>query len=795
MRKPFQAIASLALLFFGASFVPANGQSSRPNIIMMMADDMGWGDMDFAVRLGVDDAGSDVMYPGTSLWETPNLNAMATNGLTFSRMYSQSPVCSPTRASVLTGRAPERIGIPFANLGNMENREVTVAEYAQMVGYTTGIFGKWHLGSMTREFQDSNRGGPGTHSIYSTPLNNGFDVQYVTESKVSTYDPADSGLTPVTRYWTGPNEFVPLDSPDLDGDDSAIISRETNTFIEQAVKNNEPFVAVSWFHTPHKPVNTPNNSNRDNLPAYRFAMEDLDRAIGEIRDKVQELGIAENTILMFTSDNGPEDGQDYNADGLRANKRELFEGGVRVPGIVEWPSQITPGVTHAPAVTTDYLPTLLDIWGIDPVDNRPIDGVSIAETFFSDRSALRQKTIEFKSTNGHQSAIGVDGRYKLISTNSGRLWSLYDIVEDYDENNPLATNLTIASANAETKAIYNQLLADYNVRAASITESLSGNISGDYETRIAASVGINLQAEPPENLEAGSVVSTDPSLYLERQYATVRQPIEMESDGMAGTHSISGAVALDAGTVVHSYLIHLDPGSATANSDFTIIFEDPIVGVIGKSSSLSASDVLSFADPVFETGESRGLEAGDSWVISNDSRSISFSLDAASTLDQVRVLTEYTRHLSGDLNGDRVLDCADIDALSRQIAAGTNLPAFDLTGDGLVDENDLSQWIVDAGAANLPSQNAYLLGDLNLNGIVDSTDLGLLLNNFGSSNDVAYCHGDVKADGIVDSTDLGRLLNNFGATSAMHNAVPEPGSQPLLLLTLVGMTLMSMRRR
>ena len=130
-----------ALVFIdqGASLSAQDVEPSRPNIIVMMADDMGWGSMDapgFSVRVGLNPDDSEVRYQGTPHWETPNLAAMASGGLLFSRMYSQSPVCSPTRASVLTGRHPERLGIPFANLGKMENREITLAEYAQTLGYT-----------------------------------------------------------------------------------------------------------------------------------------------------------------------------------------------------------------------------------------------------------------------------------------------------------------------------------------------------------------------------------------------------------------------------------------------------------------------------------------------------------------------------------------------------------------------------------------------------------------------------------------------------------------------------------
>lgn len=639
-------LALFSASFFSSTVIAQN--TDRPNIIMLMADDMGWADMDFAIRLGETPEGDDVMYPGTQRWDTPNLAAMAQNGLTFSRMYSQAAVCSPTRASVMTGRAPQRTGIPNANQGKMENREVTVAEYAQTLGYTTGHFGKWHLGVFTRDINDANRGGSNNaHSIYSTPLNNGFDVQYSTESKVSTFDPGTSGLTAATRYWTGPGEFVPLDSPDLEGDDSAIIARETNAFIEQAVQDSEPFFAVSWFHTPHKPLNTPGNENVDNLKAYRFAMEDLDAAVGEIRAKVQELGIADNTILMFTSDNGPENGQDYNNDPLRERKRSMYEGGVRVPGIIEWQGEITPGVTHTPMVTTDYLPTLMDVLGIESVDSRPMDGHSMADVIFEDRDAVREQTILFKGSNAHRSAIGVGGRYKLISTDDGGSWSLFDLVTDYDENDAIATSANINGMDAATQQIYNTLLTDYNNWAQSVNQSLSNGITGDYETRIDSSNGVTLSTEPPADLGSGKVRNNTPTLYLERQHATLRETLMLDSDGAVGTYNRTGQASLVAGTVVNSYLIHFDPDSDDTEVTFQITFEDEIVGVIAETGLLEASDSLSFADPEFETQAFRGLDSGDGWTITGDGHTIQFSIsDSLAQMDQVRILTRSSLNIT-----------------------------------------------------------------------------------------------------------------------------------------------------
>ncbi|XAL99092.1 sulfatase-like hydrolase/transferase [Phycisphaeraceae bacterium D3-23] len=693
------------LLLAGAAGVKAqNVAPARPNIIIMMADDMGWADMDFAIRLGEDANGDEIIYPGTPHWDTPNLVAMSANGLTFSRMYSQNPVCSPTRASVLSGRSPERIGIPFANTGKMENREVTVAEYAAALGYTTGLFGKWHLGSLTRDVNDANRGGPNSFDVYTTPFDSGFVAMYATESKTSTYNPGTSGLTTTTRYWTGPGQSIPLNDTQLQGDDSAIIARETIAFMQQAVKTGGPFLAVTWFHTPHKPTNTPGNTDVNNLPAYIYAMEDLDAAIGEVRAAVQALGIANDTIILFTSDNGPEDGQDYNNDGLRDNKRELYEGGVRVPGIIEWPGQIEVGVTHTPMVTTDYLPTLLEVWGIDAVDDRPLDGQSMAQTIFGDRDTVRDRTIVFKSTNGHQSAIGIEGRYKLISTNNGASWELYDIVVDYDEDNPLATSANIGSRDAATQAIYQQLLSDYNAWDASVQNSLGGDITGDYETRVAEVTGAVLLREPPEFLGLGSVVDDTPRVYLERQYATLQSDLTLDSDGSAGAHNRDGSAMLARGTVVHSYLIHFDPAESETVS-FEITFEDTILGVIGENTLLEASDYLSYADPNFDPGGTRTLEGNDSWTISEGGKTITFNLSAsANGLDNARILTESSLQfvelaLLGDLDADGFVGAADMDIIlanwGQAVPVGVGIFG-DANTDGVVNLADLqlviSQW-------------------------------------------------------------------------------------------------------
>lgn len=679
--------------YLSSSLCAQELEPSRPNIIVMMADDMGWGGIaapGFSVRVGLNADETEVRWQGSPLWQTPNLAAMASNGLMFSRMYSQSPVCSPTRASVLTGRHPERIGTPFANLGNMENREITLAEYAQTLGYTTGMFGKWHLGSMTRDVDDSNRGGPGSFGIYSFPTNNGFNEVYATESKTNTYNPVQ--ISPTTHYWTNPGVFVPLNAPELLGDDSAVIARETNAFMEQAVNAGEPFLSVVWFHTPHKPVTSPTAAT-NSLDAYIDSMEDLDTAVGVIRAKVQELGIADNTILMFTSDNGPEDDQDWLTTlPLRANKRELYEGGLRVPGLIEWPGKIAPGETHTPMVTTDYLPTILEIWGIDPADDRPLDGQSMVNTIFNDRQAERERTMVFQSTNGHRSAVGFGGRYKLITTNSGALWSLYDVVYDFDENAPIATSSNINSQDQATQDIFNSLLADFNTRNASIGNGLSTSFATDYQSGVTSASGITVGDEPPENLDLDQRQNNTPELFIERQYATLRDTLTVDSDGLAGTYDVTNTASLPAGTVVHSYLVHHDP-TASNTAQFEITFEDKIIGVIGSSDLLAASDSLSFADPNFETG--RGLnENQDNWTISNDGHTISFlsmaNVQANAPADVIEVQESIT--VLADGTSVPVDGSGNIDTSGFTAPAGPRDPTSGLTWEyGIRDRSDAQE--------------------------------------------------------------------------------------------------------
>jgi len=409
----------------------------NPNIILCMTDDQGWG---------------DTGYNGHPVLQTPNLDDMAHHGLRFDRFYAAAPVCSPTRGSCLTGRHPYRYGIFFANSGHIKKKEISLAEALKTRGYLTGHFGKWHLGTLTKTERDANRGGPRGVDHYSPPWDNGFDVCFSTEAKVPTWDPmitpnpsaGDLGQrmsdTPFgTFYWTGPGQKA-IDN--LRGDDSRIIMDRAVPFIRRAAREKHPFFAVIWFHAPHLPVlagpayrgKYPNCS----LDEQHFygCITALDEQIGRLRSELRELGIAKNTLLWFCSDNGPEGKKPTGRTrgttaGLRGRKRSLFEGGIRVPGLLEWPIEIKESRrTAIPCCTSDYFPTILDLLGFRmPNQPLPIDGLSL-RPLIEGMMKSRSRPLAFESRN--QIAL-IDNRYKLISTDKGKTWMLFDLVEDPGE--------------------------------------------------------------------------------------------------------------------------------------------------------------------------------------------------------------------------------------------------------------------------------------------------------------------------------------------------------------------------
>jgi arylsulfatase A-like enzyme len=426
-----------------------------PNIILVMADDMGWG---------------DTGYNGHPVLKTPYLDNMAAEGLVFNRFYSAAPVCSPTRGSVLTGRHPFRYGIYYANVGKLPKSEITLAEMLKTKGYATGHFGKWHLGTLSKTVKDANRGGRiSDTSYYSPPWHHGFDVCFSTEAKVPTWDPMIIPKREAGRvanrmvqgdfygsyYWTAEGC---IETQNLDGDDSRVIMDRVIPFIKDAVHQDKPFFAAVWFHTPHSPVVAGQEylnlypGLEQNQRHYYGTITAMDEQIGRLRKNLEDLQVSRNTMIWFTSDNGPAargggpglakgGRQQGETGGFRERKGSLYEGGIRVPGILYWPEKITiHRETDFPAVTTDYFPTIIDLLDI-PMGNQPtLDGISLRDIFNSDSSNLRNRPIGFQSRyNNTLMTAWSDNRYKLVSKDNRVTFELYDVENDPYERNDISS--------------------------------------------------------------------------------------------------------------------------------------------------------------------------------------------------------------------------------------------------------------------------------------------------------------------------------------------------------------------
>jgi arylsulfatase A-like enzyme len=339
-RREFLAGAGVGLCALGLRRLGAAEAKAakRPNIVLCMADDQGWGDMG---------------YYDHPVLKTPHFDAMAAEAaVRFDRFYAAAPVCTPTRASVMTGRTPNRMGA-FKWGHSLRPQEITVAEALRTAGYVTGHFGKWHLGSV-REGSPVNPGASGFDAWLSAP--NFFDNDPVLSRE---------GKAVQTE---GESSMVTVDAA-LD-------------FIRKSAKGEAPFLAVVWFGSPHGPHRAVERDRKlyADQPKRRQhfygEITGMDRAFGKLRQGLRDLGIHENTILWYCSDNGGLPG--LGRTGGRGHKGQVYEGGLRVPALFEWPARYRKQrVTDVPCVTSDIYPTLLDIVGVHMPDQPPLDGVSL----------------------------------------------------------------------------------------------------------------------------------------------------------------------------------------------------------------------------------------------------------------------------------------------------------------------------------------------------------------------------------------------------------------------------------
>ena len=396
-------------LLFGLSFwvlcfmsLTSIRKKERPNIILVMSDDQGWG---------------QTGYYNHPRLKTPHLVKMAEEGLRMDRFYAGAPVCSPTRSSVLTGRANDRSAV-FAHGFPMRRQEKTIAQALQKSGYATAHFGKWHLDGLK---------GPGVPILAEDNRNPGFFGFNEWISVSNFFD-----LNPLMSHKGKISEYI--------GNSSDVIVNQALDFI--LGHKNEPFFVVIWFGSPHEPWSALSEDKskfpkemEDMQQNYLGEIVEMDKSIGLLNAKLKEMGLSDNTLIWFNSDNGGVSfGGKEGVGGLRDFKGSIYEGGLRVPCIIKWPAVIKERkISYFPASTMDIFPTIATICDLpDDVFVQPMDGNNIDHLFYKNTIKGRNNPIPFKYRN--QGAL-IDNDFKLVAENiEKKEYTLYNLKRDRTES-------------------------------------------------------------------------------------------------------------------------------------------------------------------------------------------------------------------------------------------------------------------------------------------------------------------------------------------------------------------------
>ena len=383
MKKGFLFLIVTAI---SLNLMPAHADGP-PNVVMLLADDLGFKDVG--------------CYGGPV--RTPNIDGLATAGTRFTDFYSGCAVCSPSRATLLTGRHHIRAGVYSWIHDESQNshlllRENTLAELLKSKGYATAHVGKWHLGLPT-----PNRDKP-------TPADHGFDHWFATWNNAS----------PSHR---NPENFIRNGVPvgRLEGYSRQLVADEAIRWLDRKGRADQPFFLNVWFHEPHAPIAAPNEivseygSQADKAAVYSATIDNTDRAIGRILAKLREVAPAENTIIVYASDNGSY--RDDRTGGLRGRKGVNWEGGIRVPGIFVWPGHVKAGrVSSEPAGIVDILPTICSLAGIEPPANRHLDGSDLASILRGESEGfIRHQPLFWHLQRSKPIVAMRDGKWSLVA--------------------------------------------------------------------------------------------------------------------------------------------------------------------------------------------------------------------------------------------------------------------------------------------------------------------------------------------------------------------------------------------
>ncbi len=427
----------------------AQEKQSKPNIIIIFTDDQGY---------------QDVGVFGAPLIKTPNLDKMAFDGIKFTDFYAASSICSPSRAALLTGSYPPRVGVPtvfWPNLpGGLNNQELTIADMLKTKNYATSCIGKWHLGDEEEYLPTSQ----GFDEYYGIPFSNDMSVN--PNSKVATNIVFREGMTIDSlreKKWRG--KRVPLMKQDevieYPVDQTTLTKRYTEQAVDFIKKNKEnPFFLYLAHSMPHAPLHASLNfRGKSKGGIYGDAIEEIDWSVGQILQTLESLGLDKNTLVVFTSDNGPwktNTGQGGSALPLRGYKFETLEGGMRVPMIAQWKGKIKSGViTDKIASTIDLLPTIAYLTDAE-ISDKPMDGKNIWPLLSGNEKAKSPYDKEgfyyYKETT--LQAVR-RGNWKLRITED--CVALYNLKEDISESN------NVAAANPKIVKKLQKMITEFDV--------------------------------------------------------------------------------------------------------------------------------------------------------------------------------------------------------------------------------------------------------------------------------------------------------------------------------------------
>lgn len=435
-RRAFLQFAAGASLF-AATGQQGHAQNRPPNVVLIYIDDLGW---------------RDLACYGGELFETPHIDKLAAEGMRFTQAYANCPVCSPSRAALMTGKNPARLGftghitaigrhrhpegsrlLPPDDKTFLPLDEVTIADALKSRGYVSASIGKWHLGP---------------EGFW--PEDQGFDVNV----GGWTHGSPPSYFHPYTRPSSDWNPSIPTLDGGEDGD--YLTDRLTDEAIGFIESNKErPFFLYLTHYAVHTPLQAPKDlveKYRTKLegtdakidPIYAAMVENMDTNVGRVLETLERLDLEEDTLVIFSSDNGGWQRSASNAP-LREGKGWLYEGGIRVPQIMRWPGRIDAGVEcDVPTMGTDLYSTILDVAGAD-VPESDIDGVSVAplwdEREYTERESFYWYYPHYHSTALRPGAAVRKGDYKLIETYDPQGVELYDLRQDLSETTNLAERM------------------------------------------------------------------------------------------------------------------------------------------------------------------------------------------------------------------------------------------------------------------------------------------------------------------------------------------------------------------